>query len=222
MKITQPKQPVSLALNVPASGVGVDNSGGYFPDPATVQIILDFIAAGGLGAYLRTTLGGVGVVQALGTLGATQTIDLANANYFAGTLAEDCVLTTVGWTNLKDCQITVELTGDGASTATFDGWTWIGSAPGVIGSGDVLHAVGFSRTGGATIWGVVVGGTPVTSLDDLSDVILTSPATADRLRFDGSVWRNSALKWKPVLAFDPTSGLYVNVHAGGDPVMAEG
>lgn len=60
------------------------------------------------------------------------------------------------------------------------------------------------------------------ALDDLTDVVITSPATADRLRFDGSVWRNSSLKWKPVLALDPTSGLYVNVHSGGDPVMAEG
>lgn len=60
------------------------------------------------------------------------------------------------------------------------------------------------------------------TLDDLTDVVITAPVAADRLRYDGTVWRNSSLKWKPVLALDPTTGLYVNVHSGGDPVMAEG
>lgn len=67
-----------------------------------------------------------------------------------------------------------------------------------------------------------VPGSATGALDDLTDVTITSPAVADRLRYDGSQWVNSALIWKPVLALDPGSGLYVNVHSGGDPVMAEG
>jgi hypothetical protein len=59
------------------------------------------------------------------------------------------------------------------------------------------------------------------ALDDLTDVTLTTPASADRLRFDGSVWRNSALIWRPVMVLDPTSGNYLPVTASGDAVMTE-
>lgn len=66
------------------------------------------------------------------------------------------------------------------------------------------------------------GGSSVGALDDLSDVVIASAAVGHRLRFDGTNWVNTSLKWKPVLAQDPTTGLYVPVHSGGDPVMAEG
>jgi hypothetical protein len=59
-------------------------------------------------------------------------------------------------------------------------------------------------------------------LDDLGDVVITAAAEADRLRFDGTNWVNSDLKWKPVLAYDPDLDVYLPVHSGGDPVMAEG
>lgn len=62
----------------------------------------------------------------------------------------------------------------------------------------------------------------VSALDDLSDVIITSPAAADRLRYDGSVWRNSALIWRPLMALDPSSGNYMVVTtAAGDAVLVE-
>lgn len=88
---------------------------------------------------------------------------------------------------------------------------------GGVTDGDTLH-----WDSGSGTW--VVGPAPfgVIVLDDITDVVLTSPVAGERLRYDGSVWRNSSLKWKPVLALDPGSGLYVNVHSGGDPVMAEG
>jgi hypothetical protein len=38
-----------------------------------------------------------------------------------------------------------------------------------------------------------LGVSAVGALDDLSDVVISTPATADRLRYDGSTWRNSAL-----------------------------
>lgn len=60
------------------------------------------------------------------------------------------------------------------------------------------------------------------ALDDLTDVTLTSVATADRLRYDGSVWRNSALIWRPMTTYDPTSGLWVPLVDGdGNAIMAE-
>jgi len=60
-----------------------------------------------------------------------------------------------------------------------------------------------------------------TALDDLSDVTITSPATADRLRYNGSAWVNSALIWRPVMAFDGTNW-YVVVAGDGTAVVAEG
>lgn len=63
-----------------------------------------------------------------------------------------------------------------------------------------------------------LGGTA--NLDDLGDVTITSPATADRLRFDGSGWRNSALIWRPVMTYDGTNWL-VLVDGDGNAIMAE-
>lgn len=47
---------------------------------------------------------------------------------------------------------------------------------------------------------VATGG--AAALDDLTDVVISSPAGADRLRFDGSVWRNSSDVWEPMIASD--------------------
>jgi hypothetical protein len=153
--------PGTIPLPIDAAGVGVADPGGFFGGPPlTMQDVVDYIAAGGLGAYLTTTLGGQGVVQALGTLGADETIDLANANKFWGTLDQDCTITTVGWTPLKDVQISVELiqNGTGGWTPTFTGVTWIGGTPTwVTTAGTVTHIVLFSRDGGTTIYGAVVG-----------------------------------------------------------------
>ena len=57
-------------------------------------------------------------------------------------------------------------------------------------------------------------------LDDLSDVTLTMPASADRLRFDGSVWRNSALRWTPVTTYDGTNWMLA-VDGSGNAIMSE-
>jgi hypothetical protein len=164
VKVTKTQQTGAVALmsgSVTAGGVIVDDTGGYFPPGLTLEEILALIGEGSApGSFLRTTLGGVGVVQALGTLGATELIDLANANYFWGTLDQDCTITTVGWTNLKDCQITVELIqdGSGGSTPTFTGVTWIGGTPTWdTTAGTVTHVVLLSRDGGTTIYGAVVG-----------------------------------------------------------------
>ncbi len=74
-------------------------------------------------------------------------------------------------------------------------------------------------TGGVE-WGT--GGSGPISLDDLTDVTLTSPAAGDRLRYDGSVWRNSAAVWVPVMVEDGATGLwYVTVTGDGDAVMTE-
>ncbi len=54
-------------------------------------------------------------------------------------------------------------------------------------------------------------------LDDLTDVVITSPATGDRLRFNGANWVNSSLRWEPQT--DMTGSVVVT--STGDPVMVE-
>lgn len=195
MKITQPKKRAYAAQNVDSSGVFYDDTGGNFGGGSiTLQDILDLLGAGTApDQFLRTILGGVGVVQALGTLGSTETIDLANANYFWGTLDQDCTITTTGWTNLKDCQITVEWIQDGTGgwLPTFTGVTWIGDAPEAGLAGTVGHAVLFSRDGGTTIYGAVLGGAGV-------------------------------LQWIPMTVFEPTISNWLPfVDGDGNQIMAE-
>lgn len=55
------------------------------------------------------------------------------------------------------------------------------------------------------------------ALDDLSDVVITSVAAGDRVRYDGSNFVNSALRWEPHVAYDGT----VVLDGNGDPVMVE-
>lgn len=59
--------------------------------------------------------------------------------------------------------------------------------------------------------------TAVVSLDDLTDVTLTSPANADRLRFDGSLWRNSSKVWMPLTTV--TGGVPELVWDGDDSLI---
>lgn len=59
----------------------------------------------------------------------------------------------------------------------------------------------------------------VAALDDLTDVTITSATTADRLRYDGSVWRNSAKVWSPLTNGDVSSPELI--FAGGDVILAE-
>jgi hypothetical protein len=159
MKITQPAQPVPFAQF--SGGSSFDNSGGLLPPGTdTVQEAIDAIIAGGLSGYLTTILGGQGVIQDLSTLGATETIDLANANYFYGTLDQDCTISFTGWTTGKDSEILVEVTEDGSGgwTPTFSGVSWLGGTPTHDTTAATVTLYGFlSRDGGTTIYGFQAG-----------------------------------------------------------------
>lgn len=148
-------------LPISAGKVGLDTSGGSFGDNINVQDLLEALVAGTLGNFLTVIGGGKGTVQDLGDLGATETIDLANANKFKGTLDANCTIGFTGWTNGKDCQILVQTTQDGTGGwgVTFTGVSWVNgttpvpdSAPGTR----VLWAF-LSDDGGTTIDGAMIG-----------------------------------------------------------------
>lgn len=61
--------------------------------------------------------------------------------------------------------------------------------------------------------------TGATDLDGLTDVTLSSPTAADRLRYNGAEWQNSSLTWMPLSDGDPTSPSFI--FAGGEPVLVE-
>lgn len=51
---------------------------------------------------------------------------------------------------------------------------------------------------------------------------IASPAVADRLRWNGSAWVNSALIWRPVMTLEPTTGQWLPVVTGiGEAVLTE-
>lgn len=163
------------------------------------------------GSFLETTGGGKGVVSDLSTLGATETIDVATANYFAGTLDANCTIDFTGFTASKDCAITVELTEDGTGgwTPTFTGVTWLGGTTPTHDTtlDSTTVYIFMSRDGGTTILGGMLGGggSSVGALDDLSDVTITAPAEDDQLQYVGGTWVNNARRWEPV-TFDPGTG----------------
>jgi hypothetical protein len=83
-----------------------------------------------------------------------------------------------------------------------------------VGAGVVASGTGAAKTI------TIAGG--VATLDDLTDVTITTPTLADRLRYNGSAWVNSALLWAPVMVLDPGSGNYlVLTDTSGNPIMAE-
>lgn len=165
MKVTKGGKYIGLVSNsssTPAGGVTVIDAGGFFTADDLEDILAEIGAGTSPTGFLRTILGGVGVVQPLGNLGATELIDLANANYFWGTLDANCTITMTGWTNLRDCQIVVHLieNGTGGWTPTFSGVTWEGGETPThdTDAGTFTRYVFTSIDGGTTIIGNKIGG----------------------------------------------------------------
>lgn len=164
VKVTKGGGFTGLISNVLASGVSVNDPGGIYGSPGTLTLeeILALIGAGlAPGAFLTVIGGGKGTVYAMGSLGATETIDLGLGNYHWGTLDQACTVTFTAWTAGKDCQITVETIEDGTGGwgVTWTGVTWIGGTTPTpdTAAGTVTHYVFFSRDGGTTIYGALVG-----------------------------------------------------------------
>lgn len=75
------------------------------------------------GDYVTTISGGGEVVQSHGTLGTTETVDLANGNYHKGTLNANCTFTFTVAADTRHRWFTLELLEDGTGgwTPTFPG-----------------------------------------------------------------------------------------------------
>ncbi|MEO7398393.1 MAG: hypothetical protein ABIW84_07505 [Ilumatobacteraceae bacterium] len=81
-----------------------------------------------------------------------------------------------------------------------------------VGAGVVASGAGAAKT-------VTIAGGAAT-LDDLTDVVITSATVADRLRYNGTNWVNSALIWQPLT--DGVAGSPELIFDAGDVVMTEG
>ena len=170
-----------IASNVAAGGVTVVDTGGYYTGTTLEEILAELGTGASPGAFLTVVGGGKGTVQSLGSLGSSETINLANANYFAGTLNAACSISFTGWTNGKDCQIIVETTQDGTGgwAATFTGITWpdgIAPTPDTT-AGTVAMYAFLSRDGGTTIYGFLLGGTGGTSSGEMVPYLIESGET---------------------------------------------
>lgn len=176
------------------------------------------------GDFVTVDAGGGEVISTVAASGSTETIDLANGNVHDVTLTDDCTFTFTSPAAGRARSFSLFLR-QGAGfphTATWPGSVvWAGGAPTLsTGSGDVDVLTFVTLDGGTTWYGFATGGGGAAALDDLSDVTLTTPASADRLRFDGSVWRNSPLIWRPAMTFDGTNWL-VAVDGSGNAIMTE-
>lgn len=177
----------------------------------------------GSGAYELTTEGGQSVIYAHGSMGSTETFDPTDGNVHTGTLNADCTFTLNAPTGSGACILEFEITEDSTG-----GWaiTWPGTVT-EVGTHDTTAdttqlAIVKSNDGGASWLVVWIGGSTVGALDDLSDVVITSPTAADRLRYNGSAWVNSPALWVPAMVEDGATGLwYVAVTGDGDAVMTE-
>lgn len=115
-----------------------------------------------------------GTVVSHGAMGATESIDYSTGTYHYGTLDANCTISFTGFTNGKDCGLTVELLEDGTGgwTPTFSGVTWLGGTTPThtTTAGTTTIYAFFSRDGGTTIIGGQLGGgttSPLTTKGDL-------------------------------------------------------
>jgi hypothetical protein len=170
-----------FAQGAPAGGVTVVDVGGYFTSDDLEDILAE-IGAGTIGSFLTVIGGGKGIPFDLDPMGASKTVDWANGNLGYGELTEACTITTVGWTNGRDCWTALELTGgaSGPHLPTIAGVTWKTDAPTAVATGDVSHIALHSRDGGTTIWGWVAnGGGSAITVDDEGTPLTTALTSLD-------------------------------------------
>lgn len=141
-----------------------------------------------------------------GSMGSAETFTATDGADHEGTLDDDLTVTLDGATDGEAAFMTLVLTQDGTGGHSI---TLPGSVPNAsdieAAFDQTANAVNvltvFSYDGGTTWFAFLAGGpgTPaVESLDDLTDVTLTSPTEGDILRHDGFGWVNYSGHFRPV------------------------
>lgn len=200
---------------------------GQLPDTristAATDVTLVLRPDGTGGVVFGADAGGPEAVFDHGNMGATETVDVDDGTWHRGTLTANCAITVQGFTVDLGTVLIFEVTQDGTGgwTITWDADVeFIGEDQPDTAAGSVTVFLLFSSAGDSTIYGVRVGGgSSVAALDDLSDVVITSPTVYDHVYFDGTTWVNTQATWKPVSTGD--GGILYDAGTG-DPIMAFG
>ena len=171
--------------------------------------------------YLSTVDGGGGTVYPLGSLTGTINVNTANGNYQWGTFTGNTTFTFTTTTDTAERWFTLELIeGAGGHSPTWPGSVvWLGGTTPThtTTAGTTTIYAFFTRNGGTTWIGGQLGQSAVGELDDLSDVVITNAQLGDILRHDGTIWRDYAGHYEPVI-HDFGSGPDI-VYDSGDIVM---
>jgi hypothetical protein len=186
---------------------------------AVASNTLTISGGGSVGDFLTADDGGGDILSTIAASGAAETIDLANGNVHDITLTDDCTFTFTGAAAGRARSFTLVLR-QGASPPHLATWpgsvVWpSGSAPTLQTALNAVDVLTFFTLDGGTVWfgfSTGGGGSSVGELDDLTDVEAPTPSDGDRLRHDGTDWRNSNLHWEPMVDYD---GLVMLDSAGG-------
>jgi hypothetical protein len=111
----------------------------------------------------------------------------------------------------------IQQDGTGGRTLDMSAFEWTDGEPVMpSGANETMAVPIFSMDDGAT-WIGVTGGTPALSLDDLVDVVISTPALGDALIYDGSDFVNTPISTDP--ADDTSAWMPLTTVVGGDPEL---
>jgi hypothetical protein len=142
--------------------------------------------------------------------GATETVDVSVARTYDLTLTADLTLTLSGAVNNEAHYVTIAFRQDGTG-----GWdvthpgsvVWADGAPTIDPDPGGVTWVTYASLDGGTVWyGFPIGGTgggggPV-ALDDLTDVVITTPAEGHEIKYRSGFWVNevpTSPRWEVVM-----------------------
>lgn len=195
-----------------ASAISVLDTGGNFTGTNVEDVLAELAAMGGPDTDLVT----------VSASGAAETIDVSVARAYDVTLTDDCSLSLTGGVFGERWEVQLFLRQDPIGGRTVN-WpasvVWGDGGPPTLSTTpselDIVELV--TLDAGVTWFGSWGGGASVSALDDLSDVTITSPATGQKLRYNGSAWVNANLHDEPMIASDGS----VMVTGALNPMMHE-
>jgi hypothetical protein len=141
--------------------------------------------------------------------GSTETVNVSTARTYDLTLTADLTLTLTGAVNNEAHYVTVAFRQDGTG-----GWevthpasvVWADGAPTIDPDPGAVTWVTYVSLDGGTVWyGFPIGGTGspgASDLDDLTDVVITTPAEGHEIRYRSGFWVNevpTSPRWEVVM-----------------------